>query len=76
MRNHQVGGTHYTRTALQPWDVMEDWMTSEQFKGFLRGNVIKYVYRAGSKGIEVEDFKKAQHYLQKLINVIDGNQDD
>ena len=74
--SYQVGGDHYTKATLQPWDVMQAWMKPEIFHGFLIGNVIKYVYRAGSKGIEVEDFKKAQHYLQKLINVIEGNIDD
>lgn len=30
---------------------------------FLRGNIIKYVFRAPFKGREVEDLKKARQYL-------------
>ena len=39
-------------------------MSKEEFNGFLRGNVIKYIAR--DKG-GVEDLKKARHYLDKLI---------
>lgn len=63
----QVGGDHYKRQAIQPWDAMAAWMTPEQFRGFLRGNAIKYLARAGHKGDALEDLKKARHYLDKLI---------
>ena len=62
----QVGGTHYASKAVQPWEAMEAWMSSEQFAGFLRGNVIKYLARCDDKG-GIEDLKKARHYLDKLI---------
>jgi hypothetical protein len=38
-----------------------------QHFSFLRGNVIKYVWRAGSKGKELEDLKKAAWYLNREI---------
>lgn len=63
--NYQVGGDHYQK-HIQPWDAMEAWMTQEEFTGYLRGNVIKYVARYREKG-GVEDLKKAKHYLIKLI---------
>ena len=64
--SHQVGGTHYRLKSIQPWDAMAAWMTPDQFKGFLRGNAIKYLARADDKG-GLEDLKKARHYLDKLI---------
>lgn len=64
----QVGGTHYAEQAVQPWAAMEAWMTPEQFAGFLRGNAIKYLARADRKG-GLDDIRKAQHYLEKLIEV-------
>jgi hypothetical protein len=67
-RSMQVGGNHYASKEVQPWDAMESWMTPEQFKGFLRGNVIKYVARCDDKG-GVQDLQKAAHYLQKLIEL-------
>jgi hypothetical protein len=64
----QVGGEHYRSKTIQPWDAMESWMTKEQFKGFLWGNVIKYIARWQDKG-GVEDLRKARHYMDKLIEV-------
>ena len=41
-------------------------MSEYEFLGYLRGNVIKYISRYKDKG-GVEDLRKAQHYLTKLI---------
>jgi Protein of unknwon function (DUF3310) len=65
----QIGGEHYLKKTIQPWAAMEAWMSKEQFYGYLRGNVIKYVARCDDKG-GVEDLKKAQHYLTKLIEFV------
>ena len=67
----QIGGDHYKSQNVQPWDAMEAWMSQDQFKGFLRGNVIKYIARCEKKG-GVEDLKKARHYLDKLIEVCES----
>ena len=64
----QVGGEHYQSKTIQPWDAMQAWMTKEQFKGFLWGNIIKYIARWQDKG-GVEDLRKARHYMDKLIEV-------
>lgn len=64
----QIGGNHYTSKTVQPWAAMYAWMTREEFTGFLRGNVIKYIARCNDKG-GIEDLRKAQHYLDKLIEV-------
>lgn len=66
----QIGGDHYRTKAVQPWDAMQAWMTPDQFIGFLRGNAVKYLARAGSKGDALEDYRKAQHYLARLIEVM------
>lgn len=59
----QIGGTHYKGKAVQPWD----YIISNNL-GYLEGNIVKYVSRWKDKG-GVEDLKKAQHYLAKLIEV-------
>ena len=64
----QVGGEHYQSKSIQPWDAMQAWMTPDQFKGFLWGNVIKYIARWQDKG-GVEDLRKARHYMDKLIEI-------
>jgi len=67
-REYQLGGTHYTDKSIQPWDAMQSWMTEEQYKGYLTGNVIKYIARFQDKG-GVLDLQKCKHYLDKLIEV-------
>ena len=66
-QTHQIGGDHYTRMRIQPWDAMQVWMTPESFQGFLRGSVIKYLARTKNG---LEDLEKAAHTLQKLIEVV------
>ncbi len=41
-------------------------MSPEEFKGFLKGNIIKYISRAEEKGGK-EDYEKAMVYLKWLI---------
>jgi len=62
----QVGGEHYAVKAIQPWDFI-----IANNIGYLEGNIIKYISRWKDKG-GVEDLKKAQHYLQKLIETSSG----
>lgn len=70
--DQQYGGDHYKNMGVQPWKAMEAWMSPEAFAGFLRGNAIKYLARTDKKG-GVEDLKKARHYLDKLIEVVENS---
>lgn len=53
---------HYVRHAsgIEPIEIT-------QHMNFCRGNAVKYIWRAGSKGDEVEDLRKAIWYLEKEI---------
>ena len=62
----QVGGDHYKQQDIQPWDAIHAWGL-----GYFSGNVVKYVARHQIKG-GVEDLKKAQHYLTKLIELMEA----
>ena len=44
-------------------DVIRLTLTSEQLKGFLLGNAMKYIWRCNLKGKREEDLKKAKWYL-------------
>lgn len=48
--------------------VLAAWLTPEQLSGFLVGNAIKYVCRAGKKGATVQDMEKAKWYIQAEID--------
>lgn len=60
---------HYTTGDIECIDAIKASMSHEEYIGFLKGNVIKYLWRYRLKGKEksVEDLGKAQWYLNKLI---------
>ncbi len=62
----QIAGDHYKKKAVQPWDYI-----IANDLGYLEGNVVKYVSRWKNKN-GIEDLKKAQHYLAKLLEVANG----
>lgn len=57
----QVGGEHYKRLRLQPWEIIDALDLD-----FYDGNALKYLLRWRSKG-GVEDLKKAIHYIEHQI---------
>jgi hypothetical protein len=57
---------HYTTGNIECLDAIEASMTKEQFVGFLKGNIMKYLWRFEHKN-GVEDLKKAQFYQNRLI---------
>lgn len=57
---------HYTSGGIETIDYMRAKMTPEEYRGFLKGNAIKYLSRAEMKG-GAEDYKKAQWYINKLV---------
>lgn len=69
--DRQVGGEHYRAKSIQPWTAMESWMSAEQFEGYLRGNVIKYIARYKEKN-GIEDVYKARHYLERLTEHLEN----
>ena len=65
----QVAGTHYKDMRVQPWDVVDTW-PREQRIGYYRGGALKYLMRMGSKDESPTEIAKGQHYIQKLLEVL------
>jgi hypothetical protein len=59
---------HYTLGGIEVIDAIEAWSL-----GFHRGNVVKYVARAGRKRDVLTDLKKARWYLDREIARIEGS---
>ena len=57
---------HYKTGKTECIVAMEEMLSTEEFIGYLRGNIYKYTYRYKDKN-GIEDLKKAQWYLNKLI---------
>jgi hypothetical protein len=64
---------HYTQGGIETIDYIKAKLTPEEFKGYLKGNIIKYTSRAGLKDEVAQEFKKAQWYIRKMINELDPN---
>lgn len=69
--DYQVDGNHYKERAVQPWAVMEAVLTHKEFVGYLKGNIIKYSMREGTKEGADYDAEKCTHYIRKLKEVTD-----
>lgn len=59
-------------TTYECIKVLEAWLPAEQYKGFLRGNALKYLCRVGKKDETVQELKKARFYLDKYIEFEEG----
>ena len=58
---------HYTHNGIEAINVIEAKLTDEQYQGYLQGSVMKYLLRSNYKGKRDEDLKKAQWYLNTLV---------
>lgn len=59
---------HYKKYKLETIDNIQNSMTHDEFIGYLKGNIKKYLDRYQDKN-GVQDLKKARWYLNKLIEV-------
>lgn len=62
--------SHYTTGTIECIEAIKASMTPEEFKGFLKGNVMKYVFRYRLKGKPLQDLQKAQWYMDRLIEEV------
>ncbi len=68
---HQAGGDHYRRMAVQPWDAMLASRGPAAHVEYHIQTSIKYAMRAGHKGPLIDDVRKAHHHLQRAIEVLE-----
>lgn len=61
---------HYTSGKIEVIDVIEDQLSPEEYKGYIKGQIIKYVTRERHKN-GVEDLRKAQFYLNRYIQYLE-----
>lgn len=67
MTDNVLQPKHYMQGSHECIDEIKAMLTPDEFKGFLKGNIIKYRYRANLKNGE-EDLAKADNYACYLIN--------
>jgi hypothetical protein len=57
---------HYGQGTIECIKYIEDFLNRDEYTGYLRGNIAKYLHRWRYKN-GVEDLKKAQWYLEALV---------
>ena len=63
---------HYNQTGIECIHAISA-ATGDGFKHYLQGNILKYLWRFDYKEKPLEDLKKAQWYLDKLIEEVMAN---
>ena len=60
---------HYKLNGLdiESVDVIRAVLTAEEFRGWCKGNAIKYLMRLGKKDKEIQDAKKSIKFLEWLV---------
>jgi len=60
---------HYNKAGIETIEAIQA-MTGNGFQSYLQGNILKYLWRYQYKN-GIEDLKKAQWYLNRLISEVD-----
>ncbi len=63
---------HYCKGGVECIDAIKSSMGTAEFRGYCKGNVLKYVWRYEDKG-GVESLEKALVYLHWLIDSVKGS---
>ena len=63
--------SHYTQGGIECLDAIEASMPAEGFQDYCKGNILKYIWRYRFKN-GVEDLKKAQFYLDRMIQSVEN----
>jgi hypothetical protein len=66
--------SHYNNGGIEAIEGIEASMSPEAYRGFCKGNVLKYVWRYEKKG-GLEDLQKAKWYLNQIIFALETDQE-
>jgi hypothetical protein len=64
---------HYTVGGIETIDFIEAKLSPEEFAGYCRGNMLKYIARAGHKDDAGQDMRKALWYGERWLRARDAS---
>lgn len=67
-----INPSHYRQQGKETIEILKDTLSEAEFRGFLKGNIIKYLTRYEHKN-GLEDLQKAEWYLVRLINEVNSH---
>ena len=62
---------HYNHGKMETWDWIEQGLTTDEYIGGLKFNILKYLHRFELKN-GAEDLDKAIEYIKKMKEVLYG----
>lgn len=63
---------HYNNGAIEAIEAIKASMPENEFRGYLKGNALKYLWRYDYKGKPVEDLRKCKWYVDRLIQEVNS----
>jgi hypothetical protein len=72
MEGSASSAKHYQVCGIQPIEVMQMYLTPEEFRGYIKGNIIKYTLRFGHKDDIGKEAAKIEQYSKWLNIAISG----
>ena len=61
---------HYNQGAVEAIEAIKASMPENEFRGYLKGNALKYLWRYDYKGKPIEDLRKCKWYVDRLIQEV------
>jgi len=63
---------HYNNGAIEAIEAIKASMPENEFRGYLKGNALKYLWRYDYKGKPIEDLRKCKWYVDRLIQEVNS----
>ena len=62
--------SHYQLDGLEAIDIIKTSLTADEYRGYLKGNALKYMLREPFKGNPAQDVAKAKWYLSRYHGLL------
>ena len=66
-----INPEHYTGSNIECIDAIKAMLGHYGFISYLQGNLMKYLWRSPAKGNQAQDLRKAEWFLNRLIEEIE-----
>ena len=63
-----INPDHYKVGGIETIEYLQAKLSPEEFRGYCRGNALKYLSRAGHKDDAAQEYRKAIWYIERLIS--------
>ena len=68
--------SHYQLDGMEAIDIIKAALTPEEYRGYLKGNTLKYILREPYKGNSKQDVGKAQWHLDHYRGLLPDRGED